>query len=72
MMIPAIQSFFEILNYYAGLGFQIVSFIHDAFTYITTGLSFVYGLLTLLPVWVAPFAILYIAYCVYTFVIHPE
>lgn len=71
-MIPAIQSFFEILNYYAGLGFQVVSFIHDTFQYITGGLQFIYSVITILPVWVYPFAILYIAYCVYTFIVHPE
>lgn len=71
-MIPAIQSFFEILNYYAGLGFQVVSFIHDVFIYITSGLSFIYNIVSLVPSWLAPFAIIYIAYCVYTFVIHPE
>lgn len=71
-MIPAIQSFFEILNYYAGLAFNVFSFIHTLFSYITSGLSFFYSLISMLPSWMSFFAVLLIAYYVIVFVIHPE
>lgn len=71
-LIPAIQSFFEILNYYAGLAFQVVSGIHTIFQYITSGLSFIYQFLAYIPPWMSFFALGTVAYYVIVFVIHPE
>lgn len=71
-MIPAIQSFFEILNYYAGLAFDLVSGIHTFFIYISTGVEFLYHLVSYVPPWMSFFAIATIAYYVIVFVIHPE
>lgn len=71
-MIPAIQSFFEILNYYAGLAFSVVSGIFEIFTYIGKAIVIIYHLFTMMPVYMQFFALMVVAYLIITFVIHPE
>lgn len=69
-MIPAIQAFFEILNYYANLAFQVFGYIWTFFGYIGSGVVFLYQLFALLPVWLQIIAFAVVAYLIIMFIAH--
>lgn len=71
-MIPAIQSFFEVLNYYANLGYQFFSAVHDLFVWISGVTPFLGSLISMLPNWLTFFAVLTLAYWIIMFIVHPE
>lgn len=71
-MIPAIQSFFEILNYYANLAYEVVTGILGIFTYIGKAIGVIYHVFTMMPAFMQFFALMVVAYLIITFIIHPE
>lgn len=71
-MIPAIQSFFEVFNYYFGLIGSVFGYIWQFFSIITSSLGFFYSLFSMLPGWLVFFAVCTLAYLVIMFVFHPE
>lgn len=71
-LIPGIQSFFEVFNYYAELLFEYFSGVHTFFLYISTGVQLLYQLVGIMPGWMQGFGLMTIAYYVIVFVLHPE
>lgn len=71
-VIPAIQSFFEQFNYWTTLFSNTWSYVHSAYTYVTTGVQILYDFFTILPPYLSFFTLITVAYYVVTFVIHPE
>lgn len=71
-MIPALQSFFEVFNYYFGLIGSLLGYVWQFFSVITSGIPVIYSIVSMLPGWLVFSAFVVIAYLVIMFIIHPE